>query len=59
MQPQKTLAKSTALPPETLVSAPTEVVKESLRHAKSEFTFDRHTQALTPAKREAQSEVVR
>jgi integrase len=35
------------------------VVQESLRHANSRITLDTYTQALTPAKREAQSKVVR
>jgi integrase len=35
------------------------VVQESLRHANSRITLDIYTQALTPAKREAQSKVVR
>ena len=35
------------------------VVQESLRHANSRITLDTCTQALTPAKREAQSKVVR
>ena len=35
------------------------VVQESLRHAKSRITMDTYTQALTPAKRQAQSKVVR
>jgi integrase len=35
------------------------VVQESLRHANSRITLDTYTQALTPAKREAQSRVVR
>jgi site-specific recombinase XerD len=35
------------------------VVQESLRHANSRITLDSYTQALTPAKREAQSKVVR
>ncbi len=35
------------------------VVQESLRHANSRITLDTYTQALTPAKREAQTKVVR
>jgi integrase len=35
------------------------VVQESLRHANSRITLDTYTQALTPAKREAQTRVVR
>ena len=35
------------------------VVQESLRHANSRITLDVYTQALTPAKREAQTKVVR
>lgn len=35
------------------------VVQESLRHASSRVTLDTYTQALTPAKREAQTKVVR
>lgn len=35
------------------------VVQESLRHANSRITLDAYTQALTPAKREAQTKVVR
>ena len=35
------------------------VVQESLRHANSRITLDTYIQALTPAKREAQSKVVR
>jgi integrase len=35
------------------------VVQESLRHANSRITLDTYTQAVTPAKREAQSKVVR
>jgi site-specific recombinase XerD len=35
------------------------VVQESLRHANSRITLDTYDQGLTPAKREAQSEVVR
>ena len=35
------------------------VVQESLRHANSRITLDTYTQALTAAKREAQSKVVR
>lgn len=35
------------------------VVQESLRHANSRITLDTYTQALTPAKRKAQSRVVR
>jgi site-specific recombinase XerD len=35
------------------------VVQECLRHANSRITLDTYTQALTPAKREAQSKVVR
>src|SRR5215470_12093580 len=35
------------------------VVQESLRHANSRVTLDTYTQALTPAKREAQTKVVR
>ena len=35
------------------------VVQESLRHANSRITLDIYTQALTPAKREAQTKVVR
>jgi integrase len=35
------------------------VVQESLRHANSRITLDTYTQALTPAKRQAQSKVVR
>jgi integrase len=35
------------------------VVQESLRHANSRITLDTYTQALTSAKREAQSKVVR
>jgi len=34
------------------------VVQESLRHANSRITLDTYTQALTPAKREAQTRVV-
>jgi integrase len=34
------------------------VVQESLRHANSRTTLDIYTQALTPAKREAQTKVV-
>jgi len=34
------------------------VVQESLRHANSRITLDTYTQALTPAKRQAQSKVV-
>ena len=34
------------------------VVQESLRHANSRITLDTYTQALTPAKREAQTKVV-
>jgi integrase len=35
------------------------VVQESLRHANSRITLDTYTQALTPAKREAQTKVVK
>jgi len=35
------------------------VVQESLRHANSRITLDTYTQALTPAKRQAQTKVVR
>jgi len=35
------------------------VVQESLRHTNSRITLDTYTQALTPAKREAQTKVVR
>jgi integrase len=35
------------------------VVQESLRHANSRTTLDTYTQALTPAKREAQTKIVR
>jgi integrase len=35
------------------------VVQESLRHANSRITLDVYTQAVTPAKRQAQSKVVR
>jgi integrase len=35
------------------------VVQESLRHANSRITLDIYTQAVTPAKREAQGKVVR
>lgn len=35
------------------------VVQESLRHANSRITLDAYTQALTPAKREAQTKVVK
>ena len=35
------------------------VVQEALRHANSRITLDTYTQALTPAKREAQTKVVR
>jgi len=35
------------------------VVQEALRHANSRITLDIYTQALTPAKREAQTKVVR
>jgi integrase len=35
------------------------VVLESLRHANSRTTLDTYTQAATPAKRQAQSKVVR
>jgi integrase len=35
------------------------VVQELLRHANSRITLDTYTQAMTPAKREAQSKVVR
>jgi integrase len=35
------------------------IVQESLRHANSRITLDTYTQALTPAKRQAQSKVVR
>jgi integrase len=35
------------------------VVQELLRHANSRITLDTYTQAVTPAKREAQSKVVR
>lgn len=35
------------------------VVQELLRHANSKITLDIYTQALSPAKREAQSNVVR
>lgn len=34
------------------------VVQESLRHANSRITLDTYTQAITPAKRQAQSKVV-
>jgi integrase len=34
------------------------VVQESLRHANSRITLDVYTQAVTPAKRQAQSRVV-
>lgn len=34
------------------------VVQESLRHANSRITLDTYTQALTPAKRQAQTKVV-
>ncbi|MGO9638860.1 MAG: tyrosine-type recombinase/integrase, partial [Terracidiphilus sp.] len=34
------------------------VVQESLRHASSRITLDVYTQAVTPAKREAQRKVV-
>jgi len=36
-----------------------EVVQESLRHANSRITLDTYTQALTTAKREAQTKVVK
>ena len=36
-----------------------QVVQESLRHANSRITLDTYTQAVTPAKRQAQSKVVR
>ena len=35
------------------------VVQESLRHANSRITLDTYTQASTPAKRQAQTKVVR
>jgi len=35
------------------------VVQRSLRHANSRITLDTYTQALTPAKREAQTKMVR
>jgi len=35
------------------------IVQESLRHANSRITLDTYTQALTPAKREAQTKIVR
>lgn len=35
------------------------VVQESLRHANSRITLDIYTQAVTPAKRQAQEKVVR
>jgi len=35
------------------------VVQELLRHASSKITLDTYTQALTPAKRRAQSKLVR
>jgi integrase len=35
------------------------VVQESLRHANSRITLDTYTQALTPAKRQAQTRVVK
>lgn len=35
------------------------VVQESLRHANSRITLDVYTQAVTPAKRQAQSKVVK
>jgi integrase len=35
------------------------VVQESLRHANSRITLDTYTQALTPAKRQAQTKVVK
>jgi integrase len=35
------------------------VVQESLRHANSRITLDTYTQAVTPAKRQAQAKVVR
>ena len=35
------------------------VVQESLRHANSRITLDTYIQALTPAKRKAQTRVVR
>ena len=35
------------------------VVQESLRHANSRITLDIYTQAVTPAKRQAQGKVVR
>lgn len=35
------------------------VVQESLRHANSRITLDTYTQAVTPAKRQAQTKVVR
>lgn len=35
------------------------VVQELLRHASSKITLDTYTQAVTPAKRRAQSKVVR
>ena len=34
------------------------VVQESLRHANSRITLDTYTQAITPAKRQAQTKVV-
>jgi integrase len=34
------------------------VVQESLRHANSRITLDTYTQAVTPAKRQAQARVV-
>jgi site-specific recombinase XerD len=36
-----------------------ECLRHAMRHANSRITLDTYTQALTPAKREAQSKVVR
>ena len=42
-----------------MVPAFVKVVQELLRHANSKTTMDTYTQALSPAKRTAQSRVVR